>query len=251
MLGLLDLLRTTALDEEQRGHVAALGEAAEALLRMAEEALTLARIDAGAAPAVASAPCELPAVLHGVVRTLGPVAATRGVMLDVVVDAEVPAVVHLDAGALRQLLLNLVGNALRYTRRGSVRVRARRAHDGETAALALDVVDTGPGLTPAQRGRLFHAWERPLDGDTGVPNGGESGVGLGLVLADALATRLGGRLEVASVHGAGSTFTLVLPSAVTLPATDDGPRVNSAAAPVDTGLQRRRDRGRRTSRSRT
>ena len=219
MLGLIDLLRATSLDEEQRGHVAALEEAAAALLRMAEDALALAQLDAGVAPAVASAPCELRALLDGVVRTLAPVAAPRGLVLEAATDADVPGVVHTDGGAVRQLLLNLVGNALKYTRRGSVRVRARRDHEG---ALALDVADTGPGLAPAQRARLFRAWERPLDGDAGVPNGGESGVGLGLVLAEALAARLGGRLEVASVHGAGSTFTLVLPGAVTLPAAADG-----------------------------
>jgi signal transduction histidine kinase len=155
------------------------------------------------------------------VRTLAPLAAARGLGLTVAVDAELPAVVHTDGDAVRQVLLNLVGNALRYTRRGSVRIHAR-LDDRARSTLALDVVDTGPGLTPAQRARLFHAWERPLDDDAGVPNGGESGVGLGLVLADALAARLGGRLAVASVHGAGSTFTLVLPSAVTLPASDDG-----------------------------
>ena len=221
MLGLLDLLRATSLDEEQRGHVAALGEAAEALLRMAEDALALARLEAGAAPPLARVPCALRELLDGVVRTLAALAAARGLTLEVAIDAALPPVVHTDADAVRQVLLNLVGNALRYTRRGSVRIQARQHEDGPSA-LALDVVDTGPGLTPAQRARLFRAWERPLADDAGVPNGGETGVGLGLVLADALAIRLGGRIEVASVHGAGSTFTLVLPGAVTLPATDDG-----------------------------
>ena len=222
MLGLIDLLRATSLDEEQRGHVAALGEAAAALLRMAEDALALARLDAGVAPLVAGAPCALREVLFGVVRTLAPIAGARGLVLDVTVDQDVPAVVDADAGAVRQVLLNLVGNALKYTWRGSVRLRARRQLDGGRAALAIDVVDTGPGLAPAQRARLFRAWERPLADDAGLPNAGEGGVGLGLVLADALATRLGGRLEVASVHGAGSTFTLVLPNAVTRLAADDG-----------------------------
>ena len=221
MLGLLDLLRATSLDEEQRGHVDALGEAAAALLRMAEDALALARLDAGAAPPVVRVPGELRALLDGVVRTLAPLAAARGLALDVDVDAALPAVVHTDVGAVRQVLLNLAGNALRYTRRGGVRIRARQ-DVAERHALVLDVVDTGPGLTSAQRARLFRAWERPLPGDAGVPNGGESGVGLGLVLADALAVRLGGSLEVTSMHGAGSTFTLVLPGAVTFPATDDG-----------------------------
>ncbi|MGZ8379056.1 MAG: sensor histidine kinase [Gemmatirosa sp.] len=214
MSGLVSLLRTTALDDEQRAHVDALDEAAAAMLRLVEDALTLARLEAGAVPEEDAVACAPRALLDAAARTLAPLAAARGLALALEVAADAPATVRTQPDRVRQVLLNLAGNAIKYTRRGEVRLRARG--DG-ASGLALDVVDTGPGLTAAQRARLFRAWER-LDAEArddgagdetdGAPIGGS---GLGLVLARALATRLGGRLAVASVHGAGSTFTLVLP----------------------------------------
>jgi signal transduction histidine kinase len=215
MVGLLALLRTTALDEEQRAHVAALDEAAGAMLRLVEDALTLARLEAGAVAEEARVPCAPRALLDSAARTLAPLAEARGLALALDVAADAPPSVVTQPDRVRQVLLNLAGNAIKYTRRGEVRLRARR--DGADG-LALDVVDTGPGLTAAQRARLFRAWERldagaradvHEDAHADAPIGGS---GLGLVLARALAVRLGGRLEVASVHGAGSTFTLVLPA---------------------------------------
>jgi signal transduction histidine kinase len=203
MEALLDLLGGTALDAEQRGHVEALREAADGMRRLVEDALALARLDAGAAPAPRAERCEVRELLDGVARTLGPLARARGLTLDVEVRADAPAALRTDAALARQVLLDLAGNAVRHTRRGGVRLVARGAAGGA----ALDVVDTGPGLTEAQRARLFTPWDR-LAPDEQLPPGGS---GLGLALARAAAGRLGGRLEVASVHGVGSTFTLALP----------------------------------------
>jgi signal transduction histidine kinase len=119
------------------------------------------------------------------------------------------------------VLLNLVGNAVRVTVRGGVTVRVRA--DGDDA-IAWEVADTGPGLTPGLQARLWAAWER-LEG---MPGRDEGGAGLGLGLARELALAMGGSLDVASVHGAGSTFTLRLP--VRPPAA----RLNPPAASADT-----------------
>ena len=208
MSALLDLLRGTALDDEQQGHVAALGEAADAMLRLVEDALTLARLDAGVEPEEPLAPCAPRALLEGAARTLAPIAAARGLTLDVEVAPDAPARVTVPADRVRQVLLDLGGNAVKYTRRGGVRLRARG--DG-AGGLALDVVDTGPGFTDAQRARLFRAWDR-LDAEHAEDAASVPGSGLGLALAQARTARLGGRLEVASVHGQGSTFTLLLPA---------------------------------------
>ena len=203
MLGLVALLRATALDAEQRGHVDALDEAARALLALADDALELARLDAGRVEPRA-VPCAPVAVAEGVVRTLAPLAAARALSLAVAAAPDVPAHAVLDAGRVRQVLLNLVGNAVRVTVRGGVTVRVRADGDG---AVAWDVSDTGPGLTPGQQARLWAPWER-LEG---MPGHDEGGAGLGLGLARALALAMGGTLDVASAHGAGSTFTLRLP----------------------------------------
>jgi K+-sensing histidine kinase KdpD len=146
MLGLVALLRATALDAEQRGHVDALDEAARALLALADDALELARLDAGRVEPRA-VPCAPVAVAEGVVRTLAPLAAARALSLAVAAAPDVPAHAVLDAGRVRQVLLNLVGNAVRVTVRGGVTVRVRADGDG---AVAWDVSDTGPGL--ARRG---------------------------------------------------------------------------------------------------
>ncbi|MDF1506268.1 HAMP domain-containing sensor histidine kinase, partial [Roseisolibacter sp. H3M3-2] len=143
--------------------------------------------------------------LGGVARTLAPLAHARGLSLAVEVRDDAPATVATDATLARQVLLDLAGNAVRHPRRGGVRLVARAHGDG---GAALDVVDTGPGLTDAQRARLFTPWDR-LAPDEQLPAGG---TGLGLATARAAAARLGGDVAAESAHGAGSTFTLTLPS---------------------------------------
>jgi signal transduction histidine kinase len=222
VLGCAALLERTALDAEQRAHLAALVEAARGALAFADDALALARLgagrdgarDAAGAPVVPvrPAPCDPRAVLAGVARTLAPRAAARRLALACDVAPDVPADAALDAARVREVLLNLGANAVRVTRRGGVRLAARverAAAPAGPAWLALDVADTGPGLTDEARARLFRAWA------TGGADGGDNagGAGLGLVLARALAEHMGGALDVASVHGRGSTFTLRLPLA--------------------------------------
>lgn len=215
VLGCAALLAGTALDAEQRAHLAALEEAARGALRLADDALALARLDAERAGDAAHVPvrltrCDPRDVLAGVARTLAPLAAARGLALDWSAGADVPARVPLDPDRAREVLLNLAGNAVRVTRRGGVRLAARaepaRGPLG-APALALDVADTGPGLTTAARERLFRAWASGAAGDGGVLGG----AGLGLALARALAERMGGAIGVESVHGRGSTFTLRVP----------------------------------------
>jgi signal transduction histidine kinase len=223
ILGCADLLAATALDADQRAHLGALTEAARALAAFAEDALALAQLaaadaDGAAVPAVVAVrpvPCDARAVLAGVARTLAPLAAARGLALDAAVDADVPALVRIDPARVREVLLNLAGNAVRATRRGSVRLRARvtAAPAGAAAGpadpwLALDVADTGPGLSAERQAALFRPWTPGAGGEGDARPGG---AGIGLVLAAALAARMGGTLGVASAPGVGSTFTLRLP----------------------------------------
>ena len=200
ILGCAELLASTPLDAEQRAHLDALREAAEALAAFADDALALARVGTPAAHArVRPTACDARDLLTGVARTLTPSAARRGLALCVDVDDAIPATVRLDAGAIRRILLNLGANALRATRRGGVRFTAVL---DATGALACAVSDSGAGMTAAQQERLFRAWET---------RGGEDGVGLGLVLAAELALRMRGTLTVESAPGRGSTFTLRVP----------------------------------------
>ena len=203
ILGCAELLASTMLDAEQRAHLDALREAAEALARFADDALECARLGLVAPHAnVRPAPCDARELLAGVTRTLAPSVARRGLTLAVAVADDVPLTLCIDAGAVRRILLNLGANALRATRRGGVRLTATC---DATGTLVCAVADTGVGMTTAQQTRLFRAWES---------RGGEDGVGLGLVLAAELATRMGGTLTVESSPGHGSTFYLRIPLCV-------------------------------------
>jgi signal transduction histidine kinase len=201
VIGCAALLADSRLDAEQQAHLAALTEAARAALAFADDAIALARLGAGdAVVPVRAAACDLRLVLAGVVRTLAPLAAARGLALDWDADPAVRAA-WADPARVREILLNLGGNAVRATTRGGVRLQLRPDGGG----VAIDVIDTGPGLTPAAQARLFRAWH---SGDEAA-----GGAGIGLVLARALAERMGGTLAVASAHRVGSTFTLSLPAA--------------------------------------
>jgi signal transduction histidine kinase len=227
MLALVQLLERTPLDDEQRGHLAALGTAAARLLAFAEDALVLARVDDGAL-VVRDAPCAPRAVTEAVLATCAPLATGRGLALAMTVADDVPAEAHLDAGRVRQVLVNLVGNACKVTRAGGVTVRLRAEADG---GLAWAVHDTGPGMTPGVCARLWTPWER-----AGAEAHDAEGAGLGLGLSRALARAMGGDLTVESVHGVGSTFTLRLPRAVVRPASRAVcEQLNPPAVAADTG----------------
>ena len=206
MTALLALLASTPLDDEQRAHVAALAEAAAGMQRLVDDALRLARLDAGARPPD-PAPCDVRDVVAGVARTLGARAAAKALAFETAVDDAVPPALALDGGLLRQIALNLAGNAVKHTWRGTVRVHAawRAADDDGGGTLRLTVADTGPGLTEAQRARLFRAWER-AGADDAV-----EGVGLGLYLARACVERLGGTIGAEGEHGRGAAFVVEIP----------------------------------------
>jgi signal transduction histidine kinase len=122
---------------------------------------------------------------------------------------DAPAGMDSDPTRMRQVLLNLLVNAIKFTDAGSVALRCYRPRAG---LVAFSVQDTGPGITPEEQERVFDEFERGELVDTGV-----EGTGLGLPISRGLAEALGGRLEMASEVGVGSTFTLVLPEA-TVPA---------------------------------
>ncbi|MBI2189560.1 MAG: hypothetical protein HYU37_20890 [Acidobacteria bacterium] len=117
--------------------------------------------------------------------------------------------VKTDRRALSQILLNLTNNAIKFTEAGTVRIDVRRGHANGRATTEISVIDTGVGIRPEDRGRLFQAFEQI---DTG-PGRRREGTGLGLHLSQKLATLIGGHITLESEVGKGSTFTVVLPEA--------------------------------------
>jgi adenylate cyclase len=203
IVGYTELLRESAPpgSDDARDLDRVLG-AAHHLCAMVDDVLDLARIEAGrlelARDAVAPG-----RILREVEATLAPLAATHGNRLHVADAAALPEV-WADPVRLAQILLNLVGNALRFTEGGDVWVDASVA-DGE---LRVALRDTGIGIAPDQLGLLFRRFSQ-VDGSSTRRRGG---TGLGLALGQELAALHGGRIEVQSAVGVGSTFTLRVPA---------------------------------------
>ena len=171
------------------------------LTTMIDEILTYASLDAGS-ERVRLAPVNPATTLEAVATTVEPLATQKGLTLHAIDPGGLPTI-HTDGEKLRQVLVNLAGNAVKFTDRGSVFLGAT-AGDGE---LRFHVRDTGMGIAQEDQSRLFHPF---CQLDTGLTRR-HGGTGLGLYISRRLAELLGGRIELESVPGNGSTFTLVLP----------------------------------------
>jgi len=197
VIGMARLLESTRLTEEQRAYVAALTESGEHLLGLVNDVLDYARLGAGRvelAPGVVS-PEDL---MRQVCELLSPKAHEKGVEIGWAADAGLAPVLA-DEGRLRQILLNLAGNAVKFVETGGVLVLAEMTSKG---ALRFTVSDTGPGVPKAERERIFEAFAQGGSGR----DARQVGAGLGLAIAGRLAEAMGGRLGVGGVEGVGADF---------------------------------------------
>ncbi len=176
--------------------------AGEHLLGVINDVLDFSKIEAGKLR-VESHSFALAGVVDQVGSFLGETAAAKGLRLGCSLDDDLPPWVLGDALRLRQVLVNLVGNAIKFTARGEVRLAVTRAGD----TVVFRVSDTGIGMTPEQVGRLFTAFEQADNSTTRL----YGGTGLGLAISRQLARLMGGDIEAGSTPGAGSVFTLRLP----------------------------------------
>ncbi len=204
VLGMSELLAATELDERQRGHVESIRRAGEHLLRLVNDALDLARIEADRLQ-LDQQPFDLHALVRETVEFCAPQALQRGLAFDEQLDPDVPRWVLGDAGRVRQILLNLLGNAVKFTERGSVGLHVEAM---QPAGVRLVVRDTGPGLNAEQKQRLFRRFEQADGSRTSARYGGS---GLGLAISQELAAAMGGRIEIDSAPGRGTAFVVELP----------------------------------------
>ena len=206
VVGMARLLRETPLDSEQRSFLDSALESAEALLTIVNDILDLSRIDAGRLE-LALVDVEIPAFLDRLRVELEPRARQRGIEFRCEALPEAPNSARFDPGRLRQVLLNLVGNALKFTTEGHVtlRVGPNPAPEGRVG-VRLEVEDTGPGIPPRALRRLFTAFAQ-AHADTPRLFGGS---GLGLMIAQRLATAMDSKIGVTSREGRGTRFRLDL-----------------------------------------
>ncbi len=207
VLGLTELLLETPLDTQQRPFVETVRNSGEALLSIINDILDFSKIEAGKLE-TESLDFDLYQVVEDVVQLLAPRAHAKQVELACRIDDMLPAAVRGDPYRLRQVLTNLVGNALKFTDEGEVVVEVQRgeAADG-TPQLALQVRDTGVGIPVADRERLFRPFVQ-ADGSTTRRFGG---TGLGLAISRSLVELMGGTIGVESEPGRGSRFWVRLP----------------------------------------
>ena len=206
VLGLAATLLETQLDAAQRDSVEAIQGAGSNLLRLLNDILDLSKLEAGrmefeSAPFT---PADLLGSIFGIVRIS---AASKGLRMRAEIDPGVPPALVGDAGRLRQVLLNLATNAVKFTEHGEIVVGVRRIAgvDGRTA-VEWWVRDTGIGIAPEQAARLFAAY---VQADTSIARR-FGGTGLGLAICKRIVDQMGGTITVDSRIGAGSTFVVRL-----------------------------------------
>lgn len=216
LLGMAELLQRTSLEPRQLSYVGGIRTSGEHILHLVNDALDLARVEAGRLQLEQSA-FDPQMVLRDVADVGHALAARKGIGFIVRLPVEPPALLLGDAQRLRQILLNLVNNAVKFTEVGGVTLELAGAAAG---AQCFRVSDTGPGIAPAMRLRLFQRYSQD---EAGRRAGGS---GLGLAISQELAQLMGGAISVESAPGRGSSFTLQL----ALPAAAD--EVAAAPAPV-------------------
>lgn len=203
VIGFANLLAGTALTPEQRDHVEGIRSSGEALLTLINDILDFSKIEAGRLE-LESQPFDLRSAVEKAADLLAPRAKEKGLRLAVTVNPRAPAAIAGDAGRLRQILINLLGNAVKFTEAGEVTLAvtaAGVAPDGRQR-IAFVVRDTGPGIAREHQQRIFESF-RQVDSSV---TGKFGGTGLGLAISKSLAEQMGGAMWVESEPGHGAAF---------------------------------------------
>jgi PAS domain S-box-containing protein len=209
VLGMTGLLLDTPLTEEQQKFAETIRLSGEALLIIVNDILDFSKIEAGKLE-LEIQDMDLAHVVRGTVELLKETATSKGLELDASIDPEVPVLLRGDRGRIRQVLINLLGNAIKFTAHGQVKLRISVDRQSEeTASLRFRIADTGIGINAETQARLFQAFTQ-ADGSTTRRYGG---TGLGLAICKELVEKMRGDIGVESSPGAGSTFwfTVELP----------------------------------------
>jgi signal transduction histidine kinase/ActR/RegA family two-component response regulator len=207
VLGMVTLLLSTALNVEQRRYAESLWSSGGLLLGLVNDILDFSKLDAGRME-LDIRPFALEALAGTVADVLMPEAQAKALRLDIAVDPALPRSVMGDEGRLRQILLNLAGNAIKFTDEGSVRIEARAAEqEGHLWRVLFRVIDTGIGIPGVAQARIFERFTQ-ADSSTSRKYGG---TGLGLAICRQLAELMGGEIGLESEEGVGSTFWFTVP----------------------------------------
>lgn len=214
VIGMTELLLGSKLSREQRDHVRTVQHSAESLLRIINDILDFSKIEAGKL-SISNTRFELLPVVEGVVDLLADHAQIKGIELAFFIESDVPSVIISDPTRLRQVLINLLNNAIKFTERGYVilTISIQGKHwqqEGDKQTLCFEVMDTGCGIPEAAQIKLFTAFSQ-VDGSVTRQHGG---TGLGLAICKQLAHLMGGDVGLLSKVGIGSSFWITIQAEV-------------------------------------
>jgi signal transduction histidine kinase/ActR/RegA family two-component response regulator len=232
ILGLTSLVMASDIDSRHRDSLQTIHSSASALLRILDDVLDLAKLEAGKY-GLRPAPFRIRRVLSEAVRLFRPRAEEKGIRLDLELLRGIPEWLEGDATRTGQILQNLVGNALKFTETGSVVVRASWGGGEAAGTLLIEVTDTGPGIAPEEIKTLFRKFTQVQPRATAK----QRGTGLGLAISKQLVELMGGTIGVRSTLGLGSTFWFALPLKLAPPQEEAEPlpgearRKSSGVAP--------------------
>ena len=207
IMGMAKLLADTDLSPEQRTYVGAVSTSASALLALIEDLLDYSKIEAGRFEPEPQ-PTSLREIADNIIELLAAKAFAKNIGLGCYVEPDVPQMITADPGRLRQVLLNLIGNAVKFTDTGGVLLTVARARSETRDCICFTVADTGPGLREEDMERIFEEFEQSDGTSTRV----HGGAGLGLAISKRLVTAMGGTISVSSRLGEGSEFVLEIPA---------------------------------------
>lgn len=202
VIGMTELLLDTELDDEQREFASTINDSAQALLSIINDILDYSKIEAGKMQ-LSLSDVEIAGLIASAIGIMNGRAREKGLSLVTMIQSNVPVSVRADEGRLRQILLNLMGNAIKFTAHGSVTLNISLEHEThESAAIRFIVSDTGIGMSEAVRERLFQPF---MQSDSSVTRK-YGGTGLGLAISKSLVDLMGGVIGCESVEGQGTTF---------------------------------------------
>jgi len=222
ILGMADLLLDTKLTPEQATYARAVKTSGDTLLSLIEEILDFSKIESGRLD-IEARPFALGTMIEDMVELLAPRAQAKGIEIASYVDERLPERITGDGTRLRQVLVNLAGNAIKFTETGGVAIVVEPGI--WPSDMTFKVRDTGIGIAPEEQSRIFREFEQS---EAGAANN-SGGTGLGLAISQQIVERMGGTISVESMPGAGALFEFT----VNLPAADEAPA--AFAAPDLTG----------------
>ena len=225
IIGMGDMLWETPLNEEQRSYLRTITRSGEALLTIINDILDFSKVEAGKLT-LSKEPYRLREIVEDITQLLAPMAARKGVALFAHVAPDLPEVMLGDAGRVRQVLMNIAGNAVKFTLTGHVQIGVRKLDHGY---YVIDVSDTGIGIPDSHLGRIFSPFEQ-ADDSTRRSFGG---TGLGLAVSWQLVTLMEGELTATSREGHGTCFSIRLPLRPReMDSENRGKRLESPAPPA-------------------